>query len=82
MTIKRIIFIVCLVAALCAAKFAYDKYYGPQDAAAARQQEEARKLAQLKADLYRAAASGRSNTTFSTNSRYDQLKKSSKKGST
>jgi hypothetical protein len=82
MTIKRMIFIICLVAALCAAKFAYDKHFGPKNATATQQQEEARKLAQLKADLYRAAGSGRPNTNFSTNSRYDQLKKKSKTGST
>ncbi len=75
------IFIICLVAVLCAAKFAYDKHYGPK-IAAARQQEEAQKLAQLKADLYRAAASGRSNTSFPTNSEFDKLKNSSRTGST
>jgi hypothetical protein len=82
MTIKRLIFIICLVATLCAAKFAYDKHYGPKNAAATQQAEDAQKLAQLKADLYKAAASGRQNTNLPTNSRYDQLKKSSKTGST
>ena len=81
MTIKRMIFIICLVAALCAVKVAYDKHYGPKNAVATQQAEEARKLAQLKADLLR-ASSGSQNTNFPTNSRYDQLKKSSKKGST
>jgi len=81
MAIKKIIFILFLIIALCAAKFAYDKHYGPK-IAEARQQEEAQKLAQLKADLYRAAASGRSNTSFPTNSEFDKLKKSSRTGST
>ncbi|MBN2181141.1 MAG: hypothetical protein JW715_04445 [Sedimentisphaerales bacterium] len=58
MTIKKLFFILCLVILLCAAKLAYDKYYGPAQAVSS-EQEEAAKLKQLEADLLHAAAVGR-----------------------
>ena len=58
MTMKKLFFIIILVIVLSAAWRTYNKHYGPQSAAA-KQQQEAEKLAQLEADLIRAAEKGR-----------------------
>jgi hypothetical protein len=57
MTRKTKFLIFCLVILLGAAFLTYRAYFGPQ-IAAARQREEAMKLAELEADLRRAAAAG------------------------
>lgn len=83
MTIKRIFILLCLIILLCAAKLAYDKYYGP-DRAISKEQEEAAKLKQLEADLLRAAAIGRGDykTPTSTAMSKNKIDRSRKTGST
>jgi hypothetical protein len=83
MTIKRIFIFLCLMILLCAAKLAYDKYYGPANAIS-REQEEAAKLKQLEADLLRAAAVGRGDYKQPTSSGMSSAKidRSRKTGST
>jgi hypothetical protein len=83
MTVKRIFVLLCLIILLCAAKLAYDKYCGP-DNAISREQEEDAKLKQLEADLLRAAAKGRGDYKKPTSSRMSEAKldKSRKTGST
>ena len=57
MTRKTKILVFCLVVLLGAAFITHRTYFRPPSAAA-RQQEEAMKLAELEADLLRAAAAG------------------------
>ena len=69
MTIKTKILIFCLIILFSAGLLAYRRFYRPS-IAAARQQEEAVKLAQLEADLIKAAEAGhRSNKTSQRHTR-------------
>jgi len=81
----KIFIILCLAILLGAAKLAYDEYFGPQSAAALQQEEEeARKLEQLEADLLRAAAKGRGDYKKSTSAGISKSKidKTRRTGST
>ena len=80
---KKILIILCLIILLCAARRAYDEFFGPASAVS-QEQDEAAKLQQLEADLLRAAATGRGDYKNSTSLRTSERKfqKTRRTGST